>query len=85
MWSTGFEFQVEISCDMSVHQRVMLFGTVLDPDEIFLEILSHGNVSFPTEKADYVQRPSVDVFRQVFLVLDPKQRAKEYPVVGIAG
>ena len=33
MWSTGFEFQVEISCDMGVHQRVVLFGTVLDPDD----------------------------------------------------
>ena len=70
---------------MGVHQSVVLFGTVLDPDEIFLEILSHGNVSFPTEKTYYVHRPSVYVFRQVFLVLDPKQRAKEYPVVGIAG
>ena len=85
MWSTGFEFQVEIFCDMGVHQSVVFFGAVLNPDEIFLEILSHGNVSFPTEMTDYVHRASVDVFRQVFLVLDPKQRAKENPVVGIAG
>ena len=34
MWSTGFEFQVDISCNMGVHQRVVLFGTVLDPDVI---------------------------------------------------
>ena len=85
MWSTGFEFQLEISYDMGIHQRVVLFGTVLDPDEIFLETLSPGNVSSTTEKTDYVHRLSVNVFWQVFLVLDPKQRAKEYPVVGIAG
>ena len=85
MWSTGFKFQLEFSCDMDVNQRVVFFGTVLDPDENFHEILSHGNVSFPTEKTDYVYRPSVDVSRQVFLVFDPKQRAKENPVVGIAG